>query len=465
VNCTRARKRSARFPLLSLIKLSFLTRRVDPRSERGQTLVLVALLMPVLLGMVGVVLDVGHAYSVQRKLQASADSAALAGAASLPSTANAISTATSYGAKPGEKNALGGSDTVTENVATTCLVTFHGCPTANAVTVTESATVNTLFARVLGVKTFTVNAKSTACSPCGSKPLDVMIVLDRTGSMCRDDNNRPNGCLDLTNARNGITAFLQLMDPSIDHVGLAVLPPAPSSTKPCGSPAITYRNGGSYPTGGTYDDYYADPTAPYVLVPLSNSYASRTGVLNTTSPLVSTLNCVPADGWTAYAQALEAAQAELVKDGRAGVQKVIVFFSDGAANTGPRYLDSSSKCASSNTCTTPYLMQPCHQGVTSAAAIKATGTLIYSMGYDLTATGANICQTNAYVSDGHGGFTSTQKTEASITAETALQQIASGTGAPYFTQQPTAAQVTDLFQQLGANMLAGTANLVSNNTP
>jgi hypothetical protein len=85
------------------------------------------------------------------------------------------------------------------------------------------------------------------------------------------------------------------------------------------------------------------------------------------------------------------------------------------------------------------------------------------MGYDLTAGSANICQTNAYQSDGHGGLTSTQKTEASITATSALQQIASGPS--YFYNQPSASQVNTLFAQLGANMLAGTANLVSNNTP
>jgi hypothetical protein len=108
--------------------------------------------------------------------------------------------------------------------------------------------------------------------------------------------------------------------------------------------------------------------------------------------------------------------------------------------------------------------QPCHQGVNSAASIKATGTLIYSMGYDLTAGTANICQTNTYKKNGSGQLTSTQNDESpSITATSALQQIASGP--TYFYNQPTAGQVTSLFQQLGASMLAGTANLVDNNTP
>ena len=59
------------------------------------------------------------------------------------------------------------------------------------------------------------------------KPLDVMIVLDRTGSMCRTGSGgyeRPI-CPDMKNARDGIKTFLGMMDPSTDKVGLALTPP------------------------------------------------------------------------------------------------------------------------------------------------------------------------------------------------------------------------------------------------
>ena len=144
--------------------------------------------------------------------------------------------------------------------------------------------------------------------------------------------------------------------------------------------------------------------------------------------------------------------------------KAIVFFTDGAANTGPRYLDASPTNCDKNTCTTPYVTKPCNQGVTSAATIKATGTLIYSMGYDLTAGTANICQTNTYKKNAQGQLTTTQNNESpAITATSAIQQIASGPS--YFYNQPSASQVNTLFAALGANLLAGTANLVDNNTP
>src|SRR5262249_53909738 len=132
--------------------------------------------------------------------------------------------------------------------------------------------------------------------------------------------------------------------------------------------------------------------------------------------------------------------------------------------TGPRYLDANPTNCMKNTCTTPYVTQPCHQGVTSAGVIKAAGTLIYSVGYDLTAGSANICGTNTYKKNAQGKLTSTQNDESpAITATSALQQIASGP--TYFYNQPTASQVNTLFAALGANLLAGTANLVDNSTP
>ena len=43
---------------------------------------------------------------------------------------------------------------------------------------------------------------------------------------------RPGGsCPDLDNAVSGVRTFLSLMDPSLDKVGLALLPPALDSTR------------------------------------------------------------------------------------------------------------------------------------------------------------------------------------------------------------------------------------------
>ncbi len=55
----------------------------DPRSQAGQALTLVALLLPVLLGFTGLAVDFGRLASQQRVLQNQADAAALAGGADL----------------------------------------------------------------------------------------------------------------------------------------------------------------------------------------------------------------------------------------------------------------------------------------------------------------------------------------------------------------------------------------------
>ncbi len=167
-------------------------------------------------------------------------------------------------------------------------------------------------------------------------------MLDRTGSMCEDHwGNQDPSCTDLSNAKAGIKTFLAYMDPTQQHVGLAVLPPASSIANRCAQPTAANYNSKS---------------SPYTIVPLSSDFMSN-GQLNQNSNLVKTINCVQANDRTAYANALEAAQAELDANGRSNAPDIIVFLSDGAANIGPTYYPTSS----------PYRMQPCHQGVWSAA--------------------------------------------------------------------------------------------------
>ncbi len=406
------------------------------RDERGQSLVLVVLFLVVLLGFAALVLDVGHAYLAQRKLQSSVDAAALAGAGGLPSVGSANGLANAYGAAGA--NAPVGVDNVQMTVTMKCIASAPGCvPSSdgvctgpcNAVAVKETASVPTVFGKVLGISSIPVRAAASACSPCSSKPLDVMLVLDRTGSMCTDDaghDDHPE-CLDMENARNGLKTFLGYMDPTLDKVGFAVLPPAKSPNDVCPF------------TAGPY----STPNDNYVLVPLSGDY--KTGsTLNSSSKLVSAIDCVQPNGTTSYANALEAAQAELVKDGRPNTQKVIVFMSDGAANTGPTSYAQSS----------PYRSTPCHQGIASSQTIQAAGTLVYSIGYD---AGHDICQGLNKNSSG----TWVQGAEKpAISALQALQGIASPGN---FYNQPNADQLNTIYASVAADLLAGTSRLIDDN--
>ena len=115
----------------------------------GQAYVLTILFLVVLLGMAAAVLDVGSWYRAQRALQATVDSAALAGAQKLPeSSCEATALANDYAAKNG-----GGSITVkfSSQVVQNDTITVDGTKPAPG-----------FFAKVFGVKSVTVHAHASA---------------------------------------------------------------------------------------------------------------------------------------------------------------------------------------------------------------------------------------------------------------------------------------------------------------
>jgi len=398
---------------------------VGSRKESGQVLVFVAIVLAAVIGLSAFVIDLGYAYYTQRSLQASADAAALAGAQQLPDPAASVATAQQYGTGALGKNASGKIGKVDEVVSTRCLVSVPGCNPVNAVSVQETGHVNTFFVRFFGIDTLNVHVRSTACSPCGVKPLDIMLVLDRTGSMCQDSSGRSDpACTDLNNAKAGIRTFINYLDPQLDWVGLDVLPPA---------------SGGSCTTPSSAN--YNSASSPYVIVPLSHDYKNKDGSLNASSSLVSTLSCVKGGGTTAYANAIESAQAELDAHGRPTVPNVIVFLSDGAANTGPTYYSTKS----------PYRTQPCHQGVWSADSEKAKGTIIYTIGYAL--------------GDDTGGckaYTGAAELPA-ITVYEAMTAMASAPG--NFYDKPSPGQLNTIYTQIASDLQHGASALINDNAP
>src|SRR3954464_2666293 len=272
-----------------------------------------------MIGIAGFAVDVGYAYWSQRSLQSSADAAALAGAQALPSpdAAEAAAKHFSGSSSDGGVNAQANLPGVTTEVTTRCLASAPNCAPANAIHVTEMATVSTIFARALGVDSFHVHASATACSPCGWEPLDIMLVLDRTGSMCQfSDGTGDPDCTDLKNAQDGMRKFLELLDPKLARVGLAVFPPAPTPAQACDSPSAAT---------------YSDPNAAYVVAPLPPTQPADY------TELLTTIDCQQGGGSTAYATALEKAEGELEAHGRSNARNVIIILSDGAANTGPDY--------------------------------------------------------------------------------------------------------------------------------
>jgi Flp pilus assembly protein TadG len=389
------------------------------RGESGQILPLVVVLIPIFVMLLGGVVDLGQAYFMRGKLQSAADAAALAGAQMLPDEGAAQTAARQYGADAGSRNAITGAQSVATNVTLDCTNTRFCGATRNAVTVRETATVETRFLRMFGFPTLTISADSTACSPCGSKPMDVVIVADRSRSMCLDeaDDLQP-GCPDMQNVTSGVRAFLSVMDPAFDKVGMLVFPPMPHSD-PCEvlNPNIPG---------------YDPPSSAYAVAPLASDYSIK-GALNPASRLASVLSCLPAtaNGGTAYSAALDAAQAQLDANGRASARDIIIFMSDGEARNAPPWAPSS------------YKKNPCGSAVGRANALRARGTTIYSIGY---AVGSHNC----VVAD-----TTTPESPA-ITGLQALQAIADP---GQFYNQPQPGSLNSIFLAIAADIAHGTSRL------
>jgi Flp pilus assembly protein TadG len=189
--------------------------------QRGQSAAMLAIGIFALMGLGGLTIDVGRAYSVRTQVQNAAQIAALAGAPQVyASPSNAISVARQYSADPSTGlNYKPGMGAVTTTITTPCINAIMVAPATcsnsgdvpNAVRVVESTVVQTYFGAVFGVKTLNVTATATAV-PTGVKPSNIAIILDATPSMNNTDPNC-SGLTDEACAMSGIQSFLELLRP------------------------------------------------------------------------------------------------------------------------------------------------------------------------------------------------------------------------------------------------------------
>ena len=145
--------------------------RLFTRSQQGSVMPLVALGMFTLIGATGVAVDMGRQEIVQSRMQNALDSAGLA-AGTAPGGSNLNTVVNNYFYANFPANYLG----VTVNSLTVT-------PNANnsVLALAVSGTVNTSFMNIFGIKT--MNVSSTSQITRQSEGMELVLVLDNTGSM------------------------------------------------------------------------------------------------------------------------------------------------------------------------------------------------------------------------------------------------------------------------------------------
>ncbi|MCB0878984.1 MAG: hypothetical protein KDC46_08390 [Thermoleophilia bacterium] len=447
--------------------------------ELGQALPLIVLMFVVLCGFVGLTIDVGFGLLQKRRLQAAVDLGALSGAQALPGH-EAGAQAEDY---TRENFSHTSDQTVDVTATTSCMVA--GCADDDRLTLSARTQTPTFFVKLFGIDEWTVAARGAACGPCDSSvaTFDVMVVLDRSGSMSGSD---------MADAREGIRELLEYFDPDRDRVGLTVLESADSKapyfhgsgSAPCEADGSSY-NATSYPSGyqvyGGSNGAFMDGTPgnhdDWVLIDLAsgNDFKNPDGTLNESSDFLNTLDCVQDGGSTPIGPAVQEATNELDVNGRPDAVKVIVYLGDGGASSMPyerecRHRSSShsswsswAPCQSTDTGGSNKQMRinaaqswyswsagnqnrPCADAIAQSQRAANLGIDVYTIGYGVS---NNYCRI---------GTTGGPYESPSIRERDTIEQMASDPDL-YF-DQPGRGDITAVFGQIGREITAGGTRLV-----
>jgi len=255
--------------------------------EGGQVLPWVCVVLLCVLGTAALVVDVGRAMVIQRELQNSVDAAALAAAEMVNGTSTTYSTyGSNYSSGSGDKNAYGGLNITNTTITPLCLTTIKNwgisCTTSsgtvtipNAISVTETASVPTLFAGIFGKSSVNISATSTAAH-ARPMPYNIALIIDSTLSMNATDSN----CNNVTQeqcALNGVQSLLAGINTSYDDVALFTFPNVVvGSNSPAGmgmtasGAAQTWTCTTTVPSSYQGVSYYNDGSNGYIVMLWAN---------------------------------------------------------------------------------------------------------------------------------------------------------------------------------------------------
>ncbi len=182
---------------------------------RGIVFYLVALLLVPLVTLLGVAVDAGQLLVVKSQLASAIDAAALdIGANPAWTQAQAQSQA----------QAFVNANFSTQNASVTLTslgVTQNTTATPPSVTVTATATMNTAFLQIVGYKTLSTTVSSTVTT--AQNYLEVVLVLDNTGSMSTVYGSE-TGIQGLKAAATALVNTLYAADPTNKYVKIGVVP-------------------------------------------------------------------------------------------------------------------------------------------------------------------------------------------------------------------------------------------------
>lgn len=390
--------------------------RPELNRENGQILILSLMLFILLLGFTAIVTDVGFFLHRRERIQNITDAAALAGAQELPQDAILAEDVARTWA---DRNGLDGS---TLDIEFECRSEnpLHCEPSGFDTILVEGEMHSPLtlmpVLRLIGVTGSScwlndgcdVSGRAVACrGDCitAISPVDIVLIMDRTGSMTSGGGN-PS---DLDRAKVGARAMLDVLDPTLQSVGLAVLPPSQS------------QNFNGVCQVDTSEPWTASDH--WLVAPLADDYKLPNGALDDSSRLISVLDCLESSGFTNIGNPIRAAREHLEANGRPEADWAIVLLSDGAANR-------------------PEGGNPCEFAANEGDIAKSIDIEFFTIGYGT--------EDNTDV-----GFTCGNDTGAwqNETAETLLSYIA--TDSEHFFQEPQGGDLTDIFEAIGRSLASG----------
>ncbi len=382
--------------------------------------VMASILLSSFVGVTGTVIDISHVIYAKKMLQTATDSAALAGAqdinsATLPA-GTAITTATTYSATSGNKNAQAhyAASMASGYPQLKCLtstgVSCTGSDSANAIVVKQTAEVPLYFASLFGFSVKSITATATAgAKGAGATLLDIMIVLDTTASMKSSDTTCGSGATRISCAEEGIQSLLTGLLPGttanpVTQVGLMAFPPLASPSQAqydydCSgttNPATAHYSAVTS-VANSYESSTTVSSPTYLVLPLANDYltSAATPTLNTSSSLVRAAggggaSCTggiqaPGGSGTFFADAVLAAKSYLSAKGRSNSTKVIIVMSDGDANSSyAPNTDVFSPTIPLNDTT-----RQCNNAITAANSATNAGMLVYTIAYGAPTSGCS----------------------------------------------------------------------------